>query len=130
MNAQTRIIATGVALVLLVTASGCAVTPDQETVKTYVEDTYVEDKVITSMIKARHAESNAVAATTISVETLYGVVLLSGFATSLQEKVTATNLAMQVDGVKAVHDEIVIQPEATDREAAAPSRTTTPFLSL
>lgn len=103
MNMRESVIAVGMAFVVL-TATGCAITPGPETASADVED-----KAITSAIKARHAERD-VALTGISVETLYGVVLLSGFANSPQEKMAAQNLAGQVDGVKAVHNEILIRP--------------------
>jgi hyperosmotically inducible protein len=101
---RASIIAIGVAFAVL-TSSGCTVTRNAQTA-----NVHIDDKAITSTIKARHAESKDVAITSISVETLYGVVLLSGVAKNLEEKMTAENIAGQVDGVKAVHNEILIQP--------------------
>ncbi len=51
-----------------------------------------------------------VAGTSISVETLNGTVMLSGFAKNATEKNTADRIARDVNGVKAVKNEIAIRP--------------------
>ncbi|MEY4883761.1 MAG: hypothetical protein RIS34_1615 [Pseudomonadota bacterium] len=104
MYIRTTLIA-AVAAVALLTASGCAVTRGQETVGAYVDDTG-----ITTLIKARFAENKQVDATAISVETLNGTVMLSGFAKNSTEKVTAESIARGVSGVKVVKNEIAIRP--------------------
>ena len=96
---------TVLAALALVAASGCAVTRDQQSVGAYVDDT-----VITTQIKSRMAENKDVAATSISVETLNGTVMLSGFAKSATEKATAEKIARDVNGVKSVKNEIAIRP--------------------
>mgnify|MGYP000069377929 CR=1 FL=1 len=85
--------------------TGCAVQRGQETV-----GAYIDDAAITSSVKLRLAESKEVAATSISVETLNGTVLLSGFAKTAAERSAADKLAREVKGVKAVRNEIAIQP--------------------
>ena len=45
----------------------------------------------------------------ISVETLKGVVQLSGFAKSAQEKADAERLARAVSGVQSVKNDIVVR---------------------
>lgn len=94
-----------VSAVALLTMTGCAVTRDQQTVGAYIDDTS-----ITTQIKSRFFEDTAVAGTAISVETLNGVVLLSGFAKNATEKTTAESVARKVNGVRSVRNEIVIQP--------------------
>ena len=94
-----------VSAVALLTMTGCAVTRDQQTVGAYIDDT-----TITTQIKSRFFEDEAVAGTSISVETLNGVVLLSGFAKNITEKTTAESIARRVNGVKTVRNEIVVQP--------------------
>jgi osmotically-inducible protein OsmY len=96
--------ATITALVLL-TATGCAVTRGQETVGAYIDDTG-----ITTQVKARFVESKEVDAAAISVETLNGVVMLSGFAKNGVEKATAERIARGVSGVKSVKNEIAVRP--------------------
>jgi osmotically-inducible protein OsmY len=90
---------------VLATASGCAVTRGQETVGAYVDDT-----AITTAVKARFVESKAVDAAAVSVETLNGTVMLSGFAKSTAEKVAAEGLTWRVAGVKQVKNEIAVRP--------------------
>ena len=91
--------------VVLFTATGCAVTRGQETV-----GAYVDDSVITTQIKARFVDSPIVGAAAISVETLNGTVMLSGFAKSGTEKAEAERIAKDVNGVKSVKNEIAIRP--------------------
>lgn len=91
--------------VVLLAATGCAVTRGQETVGAYVDDT-----VITSTVKSRFVEDVQVSAAAISVETLNGTVMLSGFAKSNLERNAAENIARRVNGVKLVKNEIAIRP--------------------
>jgi hyperosmotically inducible protein len=93
------------AAVALLGASGCAVTRGQESV-----GAYVDDATITTQIKSRFVEDKAVAASSISVETLNGTVMLSGFAKDATEKMTAEAIARKVNGVKSVKNEIAIRP--------------------
>ena len=93
------------AALVLVTASGCAVTRGQETVGAFVDDT-----AITTSVKARFLDNRSVDGTSISVETLNGTVMLSGFAKSGNEKAMAETLAWKANGVKAVKNEIAVRP--------------------
>jgi osmotically-inducible protein OsmY len=89
----------------LAIASGCAVTRGQESAGAYVDDT-----AITTAVKARFVENKTVDASSISVETLKGTVMLSGFAKSGAEKTAAETLAWKVEGVRAVKNEIAVRP--------------------
>jgi osmotically-inducible protein OsmY len=104
MNLKNILTATATA-VLLVAASGCAVTRGQESV-----GAYVDDASITTAVKGRFIDNKDVDASSISVETMKGTVMLSGFAKSSLERTTAGNIAMNVGGVKAVKNEITIRP--------------------
>jgi hyperosmotically inducible periplasmic protein len=104
MYIRTPLVA-AVAAIALLTASGCAVTRNQETV-----GAYVDDAAITTSVKARFVSNKEVDATSIKVETLNGTVMLSGFAKNATEKSTAESIAMKVDGVKSVKNEIAIRP--------------------
>jgi len=104
MFIKTTLAAAMMAVVLLST-TGCAVSRGQETVGAYVDDTG-----ITTLVKARMAESKVVSASSISVETLNGVVMLSGFAKNATEKSTAESIARGVNNVKSVRNEIVVRP--------------------
>ena len=55
-------------------------------------------------------DSPNVAGTSISVETLNGTVMLSGFAKNDLEKSTAERIARDVNGVKSVKNEIAVRP--------------------
>lgn len=88
----------------LLTLPGCAVTRGQSTV-----GAYIDDSTITTQVKARMVENKQVDAAAISVETLNGTVMLSGFAKSATERVTAESIARGVNGVKAVRNEIAIR---------------------
>ncbi len=94
-----------IAAVTLLTATGCAVSRGQETV-----GAYIDDAGITTTVKSRLLEDKRVAGTSISVETLNGTVMLSGFAKSTEEKSAAENIARQVNGVRLVKNEIAIRP--------------------
>jgi hyperosmotically inducible periplasmic protein len=94
-----------VAAALLITVSGCAVTRGQETV-----GAYVDDSAITTAVKARYVESKDVDASSIGVETLNGTVMLTGFAKSGTEKSSAETLALKVNGVKTVKNQIAVRP--------------------
>lgn len=102
--ASSALALTLAALTVLTTA-GCAVTRGQETVGAYVDDT-----AITTAVKARFVENQQVDAMAISVETLKGTVMLSGFAKNANEKTTAEALARKVEGVRTVRNEIVVRP--------------------
>lgn len=103
-TAHFTILAAATAVALL-TATGCAVTRGQETV-----GAYIDDATITTQIKARFVDNTQVAASSISVETLNGVVLLSGFAKNTTEKTLAESIARGVNGVKSVRNEIAVRP--------------------
>ncbi len=94
-----------VAAVALLTVTGCAVTRGQETV-----GAYIDDAGITTLVKSRFIENRQVDAASISVETLNGTVMLSGFAKSSLEKNTAESIARGVNGVKMVKNEIAVRP--------------------
>jgi osmotically-inducible protein OsmY len=104
MKLRTTLAATA-AVFALVATGGCAVTRGQQTV-----GSYVDDSVITADIKGRFVDSKMVDAAAISVETLKGTVMLSGFAKNATEKTTAESLSWKVSGVKAVKNEIAIRP--------------------
>ena len=104
MYFRTTLSAAAAAIILLTTA-GCAVTRGQESV-----GAYVDDSAITTAIKGRYVGNKEVDATSISVETLNGTVMLSGFAKSGTEKTMAETLAWKVNGVKSVKNEVAIRP--------------------
>lgn len=105
MNTRRTLSILVAAAAVLTITTGCAVTRGQESV-----GAYVDDSAITTAVKARFIDNKNVDASAISVETLNGTVMLSGFAKSGDEKSTAGSLAWKVAGVKAVKNEIAVRP--------------------
>ncbi len=103
MTMSTRLAALA-SVVALIALPGCAVTRGQSTV-----GAYIDDATITTQVKARMVENKSVDAAAISVETLNGTVLLSGFAKNGAEKATAESIARGVNGVKSVRNDIVVR---------------------
>lgn len=85
--------------------SGCAVQRGQESV-----GSYVDDAAITAKVKSRFVENKQVDAASISVETMRGTVMLSGFAKDGAERSSAESVAKGVSGVRSVKNEIMIRP--------------------
>ena len=101
---QRIAIATVVAALTVLGATGCAVQRGQETV-----GAYTDDATITTKVKAKFADDPTVSAMAIKVETLKGVVQLSGFAKSADERMAAERLARGTTGVQAVRNDIIIK---------------------
>jgi osmotically-inducible protein OsmY len=103
MSIRTTLAA--IATAALLATTGCAVSRGQETV-----GAYIDDAGITTVVKSRFVESKSVDASAISVETLNGTVMLSGFAKSYNEKSAAGDIARSVNGAKVVKNEISVRP--------------------
>lgn len=102
---QKTTLATLAASLVLVLASGCAVSRGQESVGAYIDDVG-----ITTLVKSRFFEDKDVAGSSISLETLKGTVMLSGFAKSAVERHKAETIARGVKGVTSVRNEIAVRP--------------------
>jgi len=101
---QRLAIAAIVGATTLLAASGCAVTRHQETV-----GAYVDDSAITTKVKAKFADDPTVSAMSIKVDTMKGVVQLSGFAKSADERMMAERLARNTNGVTDVRNDIIVK---------------------
>lgn len=73
---------------------------------------YVDDSAITAKVKAKHAEDKMVSVLGVKVETMQGVVILSGEAKTSAEKDRAEMLAKQIEGVKSVSNKIDVKPRS------------------
>jgi osmotically-inducible protein OsmY len=104
MKIRNSLTAAAIAVTLFAVA-GCAVGRGQQTA-----GAYVDDSAITASVKTRMLEDPQVAGTSITVETLNGTVMLSGFAKNQTEKNTAGTIARNVDGVRSVKNEITVRP--------------------
>lgn len=103
-NTATKI-SIAVLIALTTVASGCSVMRDQQSV-----GSYVDDSAISNSIRMRLVESPMVSMQAIDVETLKGVVQLSGFANSQSERNEADRIARSVSGVRDVRNNIIVRP--------------------
>jgi osmotically-inducible protein OsmY len=71
---------------------------------------YVDDKSITTAVKAKLIEDKTTGGLSINVDTLNGEVALSGFAKSQFEKDQAGRIAASTKGVRAVRNNLVVRP--------------------
>jgi hyperosmotically inducible periplasmic protein len=99
-----QILIAAMTVAAMIAGTGCAVVRNQESV-----GAYVDDATLTTRVKAKFAEDKTVSAMSISVETLKGVVQLSGFAKSADEKVQAERLARNTSGVTGVRNDIIVR---------------------
>lgn len=100
-----RVIALAALTGITLLSTGCAVVRGQETV-----GAYVDDAAITTAVKAKFVDDKIVSAGSISVETLNGVVQLSGFAKTADEKSQAEQIARASKNVRSVRNDIVVRP--------------------
>jgi hyperosmotically inducible protein len=100
-----RVIALAALTGITLLSTGCAVVRGQETV-----GAYVDDAAITTAVKAKFVDDKIVSAGSISVETLNGIVQLSGFAKTADEKSQAERIARASKNVRSVRNDIVVRP--------------------
>jgi hyperosmotically inducible protein len=82
----------------------------------------IDDAALTAKVKAALIDNDIVEAGEVNVNTYRGVVQLSCFVDSNEEKTQATQAAKSVDGVKEVRNDLKVQGEGTqmaDRSAGA-----------
>ena len=92
------------ALALGCISFGCASTPTSDSTGQYVDDTAITTKVKNALLA-----DGAVKSTEISVQTVKGVVQLSGFVDSSNQKSAAEKDASATAGVKDVKDDLVVR---------------------
>ena len=69
----------------------------------------VDDSVVTSRVKAALVKDEIVSGYAVEVDTYEGVVQLSGFVKSHEERMRAIKLARNVKGVKEVRDAMIVK---------------------
>lgn len=99
---RRKFLAVPFALALL--ASGCTVVEGRQTA-----GSYIDDATITTKVKAQMVEDPQVKAIDVGVETMQGVVQLSGFVPNRDMSVRAEQIARRVDGVRGVKNDLVIR---------------------
>ena len=102
---QTRAVALAILTGITLVSSGCAVMRGQTDV-----GTYVDDRAITTAVKAKLIEDKSTGGMSINVDTLNGAVALSGFAKSQNEKDMAGRIAATTKGVREVRNNLVVRP--------------------
>ena len=70
---------------------------------------YVDDSVISNTVRAKLLDDPDLNIFQVDVTTLRGDVQISGFVESQADKDRATQVARSVDGVRRVHNNLVIQ---------------------
>ena len=93
-------------MMLSIGAAGCSVFSKQETTGEYVDDATISTKVKSKLA----SEGGMNLANQVKVETMNDVVQLSGFVPSDKDRTKAEQITWTVQGVKAVRNNIVVQP--------------------
>lgn len=88
--------------------AACSAISGRETPGQYVDDTAVSTKV-----RAAIAQDPKLSIVPIDVETFQGVVQLSGFVDSQQEKARAGEVARNVAGVRDVKNNLIVRGAST-----------------
>lgn len=104
----SRFAKVALSLAFAVVLAACSALSGRETAGEYVDDTAVSTKV-----KAALVRDPVVKASQINVETMQGVVQLSGFVDSQQEVERAAQLARSVEGVRQVRNDIIVRSPRT-----------------
>ena len=102
---HARAIALAVLTGITLASTGCAVMRGQTDV-----GTYVDDRTITTAVKAKLIEDKSTGGLSINVDTLNGTVALSGFAKSQHEKDQAGVIARNTRGVREVRNNLIVRP--------------------
>ena len=97
------LMAASIVSIPLTFTTGCAVTQGQETA-----GSYAKDKEIIAKIKASMYADKLVKGTQVEVQSLNGVVQLSGFVDSQEARDRATQIASSTKGVVQVYNNILL----------------------
>ena len=84
--------------------NGCVAVSSNETA-----EQFMNSSIITTSVKARLANTAGLETLSITVQTLNGDILLSGFAQNQEQKTTAGRVAENTQGVRKVINHIVVQ---------------------
>jgi osmotically-inducible protein OsmY len=84
---------------------------------------YVDDAAITSKVKTKLIQDQALKAFQIDVETYNGQVLLSGFVENPEQVQRAMSAAREVEGVKSVKNALMVRDSAAGAGGGGGSET-------
>jgi hyperosmotically inducible periplasmic protein len=108
---KRSLVAYGVAAALALSVVHVTARADTPTARSDSAGAAIDDSAITTKIKAKFLADDRVKSSHIKVVTTNGVVTLTGSALTSESKAAAEEVAMQVDGVKSVDNEL--GPHAT-----------------
>ncbi len=91
-------------LALATTLAACSAVQGRETAGEYVDDATITTRVKAAVLKDEGLKGNQ-----INVETMQGVVQLSGFVDNPQQAAHAAEVARSVAGVKSVRNSIIVR---------------------
>jgi hypothetical protein len=94
---------TSLAALPLSMMTGCAVTSGRESTGEYVDDKTMSTKIKTALVRDPEVKAHQV-----NVTTFRGTVQLSGFVDSQQQKDRATEIIKNMEGVKELHNDLVV----------------------
>jgi hyperosmotically inducible periplasmic protein len=95
---------------LAMSAAACAAVQGRESTGEYVDDATISTKVRAEIIRDPNLKMGQV-----GVETMQGVVQLTGFVDSQAASAQAAQVARSVKGVKEVKNSIVVRPAGTTK---------------
>jgi hyperosmotically inducible protein len=72
---------------------------------------FIDDASITAAVKTKLTNYQVSSLARVGVETVNGMVHLTGIVNSDSAKAEATRLAKEVNGVKRVDNDLIVQPE-------------------
>ena len=105
LQKNLRVILTaGVLAGALAFTVGCASTPTKAST-----GEYIDDSVITTKVKAALVHDATTPGTAITVETFKGVVQLSGFVDTSEQKTRAGEISRGIEGVRDVQNNITVK---------------------
>ncbi len=104
LNLLVSLLALGSVLTLGLAGPGCASSATQASTGEYIDDT-----VITAKVKSALIANDDIKSLAISVETLKGVVQLSGFVNNADQKMMAAREAGSVQGVIEVRNNLIVK---------------------
>jgi hypothetical protein len=117
MKKQFAYFVLAAALAVPVTLStGCAVTQGRQTAKAYAKDREISTRIKTALYADPVAKG-----TQVDVQTLNGVVQLSGFVDSEQARNRAEQIAASVPGVLKVYNNLILPTGRQDNTTSEPN---------
>jgi hyperosmotically inducible protein len=102
---MSSIITRSLLLALLLGLGACASTPNNEST-----GEFFDSSLITAKIKSKLVDDPMTGVFRIKVNTFKGVVQLSGFVNTTDEKKRAEVIAYSIDGVKKVDNALLVTP--------------------